>query len=408
MGRDHLITVIKDLRQDKSTQLLKKDRNQIPPPPEPKGEEPPAPPPEAQIAETPGPTSGCCRDGRSPRGPPERSRKYPPRQFRSRLPDLPVAPPLQPECEAPAAPPPEVQIEESSPSPPAAPPMAESPAGEISEIQEFSPEEAPGPPTRGADCRNSASRHRCSADGRSPGAFPCRGPRKSPLTGFAYASELPVPPASEPEMQEPVDTAPEAWIEEGMAPPRDGRTGRAPAFRRARSYQDLPIAAHYEESAVIGLPSLPAAEPEQNPRSAIYRASGAANPGSPLEEAARGAYWRDSGDDATTVSGTEQRPTRSSSSEATPGEPALPQIPKAPNPRPLERSRRSRQLRHFRRNNRKHLCFHHPRGFREETMRSGPEFSEPPGGEPVARPVSAELRVPPEARTGRFSDRGYY
>ena len=118
VGRDHLVTVIKDLRPDKSTQVEKAPRKRVkpsPPPAEPEIAEP-APPPVAPLKEP------------APVAPPAEVQEI---LDAPRREEHPTPPPFEAEPEAPPAPPPDAQIEA-----PSTPPPEGSLAGPIAEIQE--------------------------------------------------------------------------------------------------------------------------------------------------------------------------------------------------------------------------------------------------------------------------------
>ena len=93
VGRDHLVTRVKGMHLDKSTQILEANREPVPPPSEPESEEPAAPPAEAQLAE-----------GLVP-PPPAPEREAPPEPSPAEVQEIPVAPVPEPMEELPVPPP---------------------------------------------------------------------------------------------------------------------------------------------------------------------------------------------------------------------------------------------------------------------------------------------------------------
>jgi serine/threonine-protein kinase len=195
VGRDHLVTVIKDLRPDKSTQVEKAPRKRVkpaPPPAEPEIEEPAPVAPPAEVQEI---------------------SDAPPRE------ELPTPPAFEAEPEAPPAPPPDAQIEE-----PSVPPPEASLPGLIAENQE-----AFVPPSV-EEMRGLAVTPLADLPEEAPVTPPFVQPEReaAPLPPPAEVQEIsdappreefPTPPAFEAEPEAPPALPPDAQIEEPSVPP---------------------------------------------------------------------------------------------------------------------------------------------------------------------------------------------
>jgi serine/threonine protein kinase len=185
--REQLITVVKDLRLDKATQVLKVPRKPVTPPPEPEIEEPAAPPPERQLGEAPTPQANAPG--------PEASLA------------LPLGDEVQESC---LSPPPE-WIEESPP-----PPSSEMPPTEPSAPQLNEPQAQPAitPEPEGTASPPPADVLELSV---TP---PLEQVEEFPMGSLSepWQTETPVPPAGDRLEEPPRPQPPEEELEEPSAP----------------------------------------------------------------------------------------------------------------------------------------------------------------------------------------------
>ena len=133
VSRDPLATIVKGLRLDQATQILRVPREPAPPPEEPESEVPPAPVAEAPMAEISIPPATAPEITEPPAVHPSEGLEFAREPFRAQIEELAIPPP-EPEREKPLAPPPESRIAEPSP-PPAQPQMEELPEAPFAEAQ---------------------------------------------------------------------------------------------------------------------------------------------------------------------------------------------------------------------------------------------------------------------------------
>jgi len=133
VSRDPLATIIKGLRLDQATQILRVPREPAPPPEEPESEVPPAPVAEAPMAEVSIPPSAAPEIAEPPAIHPSEGLEFAGEPFPAQVEELAIPPP-KPERDEPLAPPPESRIAEPSPPPPQ-PQMEEPPEAPFAEAQ---------------------------------------------------------------------------------------------------------------------------------------------------------------------------------------------------------------------------------------------------------------------------------